>query len=90
MFVLTPNGHIMCNLSLFNCNKNTINTNKALAMKNAKTDLFRSSIRSEAMRAFSSTIDHLLRVGREREREKKRNWLVLLAMASITSWVDSS
>lgn len=87
MFVLTPNGHIMCNLSLFNCNKNTINTNKALAMKNAKTDLFRSSIRSEAMRAFSSTIDHLLR---GREREKKRNWLVLLAMASITSWVDSS
>lgn len=41
-------------------------------MKNAKTDLFRSSIRSEAMRAFSSTIDHLLRVGREREREEKK------------------
>lgn len=54
MFVLTPNGQTMCNLSLFSCNKNTISTNKALAMKNANTDLFRSSIRSEAMRAFQS------------------------------------
>lgn len=51
MFVLTPNGQTMWSLSLFNCNKKTINTNKALAMKKANTDLFLNSIKSEAIRA---------------------------------------
>lgn len=52
IFVLTPRGHMICNLSLFSCNKNTINTNSALNMKNAKTDLFLNSIKSRAMRSY--------------------------------------
>lgn len=43
---------MICNLSLFSCNKNTINTNSALNMKNAKTDLFLNSIKSRAMRSY--------------------------------------
>lgn len=50
--VLIPNGQSMWILSLFNCNKNTINTNNELNMKNAKTDLFRNSSRSFATRSF--------------------------------------
>lgn len=51
ILVLIPNGQSMWILSLFNCNKNTINTNNELNMKNAKTDLLRSSTRSFATRS---------------------------------------
>lgn len=52
MFVLTPSGHSTCSLSLLSCNKNTTSTNKALNIKKAKTDLFRNSIKSRAIRFY--------------------------------------
>lgn len=53
IFVLTPIGQSKWSLSLFSWSKNTMSTNRALIMKNEKTDLFRSSIKSDAIRAFS-------------------------------------
>lgn len=44
-------GHLTCKLSLFNCNKNTIRTKRALIMKNPKTDEFLKSFKSLAIRA---------------------------------------
>lgn len=56
IFVRTPNGHLTCKLSLFSCNKNTINTNRALIMKKANTELFRSSFKSAAIRSCGGWI----------------------------------
>lgn len=64
IFSLTPSGQTTCNWSLFNCSKNTIRTNNVLNIKNAYTLLFRSSIRSPAIRACWSLI---------RKKRKKRN-----------------
>lgn len=47
----TPNGQLIWILSLFNCIRKTTSTKSALNMKNAKTDLLRSSIKSFATRA---------------------------------------
>lgn len=52
ILVFIPSGHSRCNLSLFNCMRKTISTNNALNMKNAKTDLFRNSIKSDAIRDY--------------------------------------
>lgn len=53
IFVLTPIGQSKWSLSLFNWSRNTMSTKRALIMKNENTDLFLSSIKSEAIRAFS-------------------------------------
>lgn len=62
MLVLTPSGQSTWSMSLLSCSKKTISTNKALNMKKANTDLFRSSIRSAAIRACKQTLQNIAAV----------------------------